>query len=319
MKRFALLAVLALFAGCGDDAPDTVGEPSPTESRNLAIVATIPTGDGPIMLAASSTSLWVELHREDTVSRIDPETNEEVEKFTDKLYAHCQVLPGANDDIWLSIAKRSYVTRIDGTTGAELDRVVVRDACSLALDGDAVWVVGPGTGDVSLVRPGEEQESETHRVAKGLGAVALVEDALWFSSEGTRGTVLRMDRATHQVTKAASDYPFADVVVAGSTGLWVSSRQSNLLWKADPTDGRLLESVEVRRPSGILEHDGRLWVTTLDGELITFDPATLDEVSRTNLGYVWLGPPVFAFDSLWVAALEDNVVLRVDPELLTES
>ena len=89
-----------------------------------------------------------------------------------------------------------------------------------------------------------------------------------------------------------------------------------MLWKADPKDGRMLESAEVRRPSGMLEYDGKLWVTTLDGELIAFDPDTLEAVSRTNLGYVWLGPPVFAFDSLWVSALEDNVVLRIDPELV---
>lgn len=267
------------------------------------------------MLAPSSTSLWVELHREDTVSRIDPETNEEVEKFNDELYAHCQVLSGADDAVWLSIAKRSYVTRIDGKTGAQLDRVVVQDGCSLALDtdGEGVWVVGPSTGDVSLVRPGEEQETETHRVAKGLGAVAVVDDALWFSSEGRTGTVLRMDRATHQVSNAVSEYPLADSVVAAFDGLWVSSRQSNLVWKADPADGRMLDSAQVRRPSGMLEYDGKLWVTTLDGDLIALDPGTLDVVSRTNLGYVWLGPPVFAFGSLWVAALEDNLVLRVDP------
>jgi streptogramin lyase len=315
MRQLRLL--LALFAAsglaaCGADEPQDAS-PSPTPQRSSAIIAEIPTGDGPIGLAATSTSIWVELHREDTVSRIDPNTNKQAETFNDRVYAHCALTAGAQDDVWVSIFKRSYVTRIDGSTGAELDQVVVQDACGLARDGDSVWVASPGTGDVFRLVPGKDDEVERHHVVGDLGSIAPVADALWLTTEVDGGGLVRLDRRTHKVTKAASDFAAADTALAAFGKLWVSSRDAGHVWEVDPKDGKLIAAFAVPRPNGLLAYDGLVWVTTLDGELLALDPANVTVVKRVDLGHVWLGPLVAGFNSLWVAALEDNLVLRIDP------
>jgi streptogramin lyase len=316
MRRLCLYAVLLAMSGlaaCGVDEPKAS---SRTPQDSGPVIAEIRTGEGPISLATTSTSVWVELHREDTVSRIDPKTNKQVEAFNDRLYAHCQLIPGADDDVWVSIFKRSYVTRIDGSTGAELDQVVVQDACGLALDGKSVWVASPGTGDVTRLVPGKDQKVERHHVVSDLGSIAPVTDALWFTTEVDGGGLVRLDRRTHKVTKAASDFVAADTVVAAFGKLWVSSRNGGHVWEADPKDGKMIAGFAVPRPNGVLAYDGLIWVTTIDGDLLALNPATVTEVKHMNLGHVWLGPPVAGFDSLWVAALEDNLVLRIDPTLI---
>lgn len=48
---------------------------------------------------------------------------------------------------------------------------------------------------------------------------------------------------------------------------------------------------------------------------MSIDPKTLDELSSVDLGHRSLQPPISAFGSLWTSALEENVVLRIDPSL----
>ena len=56
----------------------------------------------------------------------------------------------------------------------------------------------------------------------------------------------------------------------------------------------------------------RVWVTTLSGELLELDPITAGIVQRRAVGLTELGPPLEAFGSIWIAALDENVVARID-------
>jgi streptogramin lyase len=72
-------------------------------------------------------------------------------------------------------------------------------------------------------------------------------------------------------------------------------------------------------PTGMVAEGDRLWITSQEGVLTSIDPESLQVTSETDLGHPVLGPPIFAFGSLWTAALDENVVLRVDVARIRQS
>ena len=82
----AVAGVMAIvLAACGTTGsggsaagitPSPSIAPSASASPEPFAEAIIETGPGPIVLTATSESIWVELHRADQVARIDPGTNE---------------------------------------------------------------------------------------------------------------------------------------------------------------------------------------------------------------------------------------------------
>ncbi len=69
VRSVAALGVLLVSASCGGAERGADNEP-----KRPAVVARIDTGQ-PVGLAAGFGSVWVADHREETVSRIDPQSN----------------------------------------------------------------------------------------------------------------------------------------------------------------------------------------------------------------------------------------------------
>lgn len=320
-RLVAGLLLMSLWVGCGADNPDSAPDKatstpsstptsrSPGADPHRSVLATINTGTGPITLTATNNAIWVELHREDRVARIDPTTNEQVETLD--VPAHCQVLAAGNS-VWAAIARQSLVTRFDPRTGRILQQFEIPDACGLAVEGRSVWVTSPGTGDIYRLVGGRKTIVEQHHVGPSIFGVLPAGDSFWITSEAEGGLLMRVNRETFEVT-VAGKFPLIDNVLLAFGDLWVGARGSGLLWKLDLSTACVLDQVEVESPAGFVEAASLLWVTTLSGKLIALDPESLEVVSEVDLDHVNLGPPIFAFGSLWIAALDDNVVLRVDP------
>src|SRR5512132_2309913 len=138
-RVFTILAICSLLAsGCGAPAAATpvVAQPATTvpTSAPLAtatailsalpptatasrpgILAVVPVAPGPITLAATSDAIWVESHRLNIVTRIDPSQNKEVARLKDAP-VHCSVFSGGGF-VWASEANADTgagrVTKID--------------------------------------------------------------------------------------------------------------------------------------------------------------------------------------------------------------
>jgi streptogramin lyase len=282
-------------------------EPSSQPSLRPPLEAIIETGPGPGPLAATSGSIWVELHRADQVARIDPATNEQVE-LTD-VPIHCG-LAASGETVWATIAKENKVTRFEASTGEAVESWDLAAACGVTAEGDTAWVTSPADAAVYVLQEGVADPIQRIDVAPDIFDIALDETSAWVSSDSDGGTVWRIDRATYEATLVGK-FPGVDAIEVAFGSVWPTSRPQRHLWKLDPADGTVLGQLDLREPSGVVAIGDALWITLYQTGLVQLDPATLDIRSEQQLPYGYLGPPVYAFGSLWASALEANKVLRI--------
>jgi hypothetical protein len=309
------IVALVVAACASGDTGGSVVSLSPSSSAQTSVVpspdspieASIATGNGPITLAATSESIWVELHREDTVARIDPVTNQQVQVTS--VPSHC-FIAASGESVWATIAKGNQVTRFAAATGEAVESWNVPSACGLALDGDTAWVTSPGNAAVYVLQEGVAEPIQRIEVAPDIFDIALDEASAWVQSESQGGSLWRIDRATGQAT-LVEKYPGLDAIEIAFGSVWLSSRALGHLWKVNPADGSLLGQLDLLEPSGVAAAGDALWVTQLGGGLVEVDPDTLEVVSEEQLFYPYFSPPIYAFGSLWVSSLETNEVLRI--------
>jgi streptogramin lyase len=307
----AISVILAVgTAGCGSSGtastavsslPSPSGDPTPVPAELV-----IATGPGPIILTATSDSVWVELHRADSVARIDPTTNLQAEPL--EIGVHC-TLAASGNSVWATFFRMGTVTRFDATTGKALQSFDLA-ACGLAVDGDTAWVTAPGDGAVYLLQEGAAEPIRRIALELTILDIALDETSAWVTSEIDGGALWRIDRSTYEATRIGQ-FPGLDAVEVAFGSVWLTARSQSHLWKLDPADGSVLGELDLPQPSGVVPVDDALWITTYDGGLVELDPETLEIRSERELRYGNLGPPIYAFGSLWVSALEANAVLRV--------
>ena len=281
--------------------------PSSQPSLSPPLEAVIETGPGPITLAATSGSIWVELHRGDVMARIDPATNQQAE-VTD-VPVHCG-LAASGETVWATIAKQSKVTRFDANTGEAVESWDLAAACGVAAEGDTAWVTSPADAAVYVLQEGVAEPIQRIDVAPDIFSIVLDETSAWVSSESDEGTVWRIDRATYVATLVGK-FPGVDAVQVAFGSVWLTSRPTSHVWKVDPTDGSVVGQVDLLEPSGVVAVGESLWMMLYGTGLVKLDPATMEVVSEERLPYGFLGPPVYAFGSVWSSALEANKVLRL--------
>ena len=305
----ALVLAACGATGIGGSAVSVSSSPSVVPSARPLIQALIETGPGPNGLTATSESVWVELHRDDLVARIDPVTNQQVE--ITGVPAHCAVA-ASGESVWATIAKRDLVRRLDASTGDVVDSFDVPGPCGLAVDSETAWVGSTRDRAVYVFQEGLAEPIHRIEVAADPFDIVLDETSAWVTSEADGGTLYRIDRASYEAT-LVGQFPgigFDSAEVAFGS-LWLNARDEGHLYKVDPADGSVVGQVDLPEPSGVVAVGDALWITLLGGGLVQLNPVTLEIRSHEQLPHGSLGPPLYAFGSLWVAALEDDLVMRI--------
>lgn len=291
----------------------------PTASQSAAIIALIPTANGPIELAASEDTVWVENHRSDYLSRIDPAQNVEVERLTN-VNVHCEIAVGAGF-VWTAQASASEAHKVDPATGEVVDTISLRDACGVAADDEDVWISSPGLGTVVRYDANTMEERASVALAPMVFPIAIGPEAVWVAGEAGGGTVYRIDPATNSVVASISTpNPFATGVEVGHGAVWVPARENRVVYRIDPATNTIVATIQMPSAIGGLGvGPDAIWTSGFgDGMVYKIDPATNEIVGSVSTGQGNLGPPLVAFGSVWVAALDRNVVVRIDPALVQE-
>ena len=348
MRRLrSIMVVAVILAGCASSAGPSVPAPSavassqgsaivrpsavapspvastaratprpatPTPTQPPGILAKIPTAEGPIGLAADRDSVWVENHRSNFLSRIDPTKDLEVDQFRDAS-VHCDLTTGAGF-VWVAEAAVSQARKVDPATGKVVATIDLADACGVAADAEDLWITSPATGKVVRYDPETLKERASIEVGAMPFALALEPTAVWVAGEADGGTLWRIDPATNKVVASVSvPNPFATGVEVGHGAVWVPARENKVVYRIDPKTSKVVATIQLPSEIGGLGvGPDAIWTSGFgDGKVYKIDPATNEIAGSLDTGQGNLGPPLAAFDSIWVAALDRNVVVRIDP------
>lgn len=332
----AILAAVALVSSsCGGAAAPSAPGPSPASGAPASVAPTSPgatlaptataarvpegvialisTAGGPIGLAATDKAIWVENHRAEYLSQIDPEQNVEIAKFT-KVQAHCDIAAGAGF-VWVTRAATSIVSKVDPASGNKLGTISLRTPCGIDADDRDVWVASPGLGTVVRYDPATLAERASISVPDPFW-VAIGPEAVWVAGEADGGTLYRINPATNKVAATVSvPNPFSTGLAVAHGAVWVPARDQLVIYRIDPATNKVVATIKLpSQIGGIGVGPDAIWSSGFgDGKVYRIDPKTNAITGSLSTGLGNLGPPIVAFGSVWVAALDRNLVARIDP------
>lgn len=295
----AVAAVLLLFGG-----------------ESVVVSSPIAVGTPPLRLAAGKDGVWVTSERDGTVTKLDPESGEEVWRRS---------LPGVDPSgvaiggrwLWATDPAHGKLLRIDPDSGRLLQSIDVGGAPGpIALGGGRVWVADEKGGGITAVnseggrvyRRGLPPHATPLRLAVGAGG-------LWVSSAST-GAVRRIDLSSLGVGEPipVGRGP-AGIAVAGGL-VWVANSRSDTVTRVDPSiHAPLGDPVEVGgRPGGIDSGTGLVWVaSSLEGTVSRLDIKSGKKVgSPVDVGEQ-PGAVAVGGTAVWVADNGEGAVTRIEP------
>jgi YVTN family beta-propeller protein len=255
-------------------APNSIAVVDPHTNR---VVADIPVGSRPTAVAVGRDAVWVANADDGTVSRIDPRT-------------------------------RKVVTTIG----------IGAPAIGLAVDRGTVWLANGTGGTVALVDARANVVAETIDLRgpnailpNSVYAVAAAGNAVWAAAG--YGSVIRLDRQTHEVAAKVDVGEVALDVAVGEGATWVADNTEHVVRIETATNTVTARVAIASMPVAIAAGENGVWVVTVDGSLWRVDPETASVTATIPVGKRPLG--VAADDgSVWVANAGDGTLSRIDPD-----
>jgi YVTN family beta-propeller protein len=189
-----------------------------TRTNAGATSQTIRVGIDPTAVTFAFNALWVTDSGEQTVSRIDPVTDQVVASIA------VGVAPaGVTSDghsVWVTDRLAGTVTRIDPQSDATATFPVGATPDGVASTPGALWVTDFDSGALLRLDPGNGAVVDRISVGNGPSAVATSNDSVWVENSRD-GTVSRIDPATDSVQAVVSVGQDPGRIAFGQNALWV--------------------------------------------------------------------------------------------------
>ena len=233
-------------------------------------------------VAAGNGAVWVSMRTDDTVARVDPKTNRvtamiPVGDEPDGVAAS----PGA---IWVANEGAPSVSRIDPATNQVVATIAVgpaaaccADHMSVAANEGAVWVTVPNLHAVVRIDPATNAVVATIRMTgtreQPCGTVVASKGAVWATTGGCAGSIMRIDPATNKLAGKAngSTTPVDAGIAFGS--LWVTDIDEKAVEQFDPRTRRIVGRLPIDGIPVLLEIGfGAVWVRDDTGNVLRIAP-----------------------------------------------
>jgi sugar lactone lactonase YvrE len=270
-------------------------------------------------LTATADAVWAVLYQSEVLSRVDPETNEEV--------AAIDAGPGAAS--LLTVGNDVWLARYGGAGSSDPDVTIYRDGeavsdleagelcCDLTLLGDAVWGIDPAGSLVGMKRVGGAVvgrirvprlhfDIHTNVVAGG--------DSLWVSSDDT--PLFRVDPGTGMIAdtvKTGGGVPFVEV-----DGLLWGAKPDEL-WAVDVEAAKVIRRIQLADSVEVISmaiDEGAIWLgmrhVGVVGAVERLDPKTGEVLADIPVDVPARIVP--AFGSVWVTDSGSGSLYRLDPD-----
>jgi virginiamycin B lyase len=253
--------------------------PATREKPTIALPAT------PTRLAVTEDAVWVLTPADNSVSRIDPATNQVVATIpVGRAPSGLAVGAGA---VWVSRRSDAAVVRIDPATNQVMATIPAgRAPGAMTVAGGVVWVALPERG-LGRIDPASNRVTVVRVPRCCAGELAAGEGALWVANH-VDGTLVRVDPATGAVAarvllpRTTEQHPHQ--VAVGDGAVWVTSASprrgtANLLWRVDPASNQVIGTLDLGptsaggMPNSVAAGDGAVWVGGMTkGSIVLLEP-----------------------------------------------
>jgi serine/threonine protein kinase/DNA-binding beta-propeller fold protein YncE len=319
-----ILAAAGIFSGDGENESPPAGDGATAadgdEPRNTPprAVATIPAGDGPDGIAVDGDVVWVSNSRGNTLTRLDPESNEAVGDPV-PVGRNPDEVEAAEGVVWVANTDDGTVTRLeaDPDPGAQTAIQVGAGPEGVSLGQQLVWVSNGDSDNVSRIdRASATTVGSPIPVGNKPIGIFAGKDNIWVTNSFS-GTVTRIDPSTATIKGPA--IPVAKNIRAvierlGST--WVSSVDADTVTRLDPDTGEVVgRPIKVGdRPKEMVALNGFIWVVNEGSNSVSRINSRSGKVvgSPIRVGKTPVGIAVGA-GSLWVTNNASDTVTRIDP------
>lgn len=224
----------------------------------------------------SPAAIWV--CSQNGLTRIDPATNKANGEVAADIGQYYGQLPFGAGSLW---ALGGKVTLTDTLLRIDPERAAMTDSVPLGFNGgglafafDAVWITAPAEGKLVRFDPvtGALTDHTTgldapRWVTAGFGSLWVgLHDEKERALPNGAGTVARLDLESGEVVAmiVAGVDPRGAAIHAGSASVWVRA-PTPFLARIDPATNAVTDSIEAEHgQGGVVEIDGRIWVTAGD-------------------------------------------------------
>jgi YVTN family beta-propeller protein len=156
-------------------------EPSTGRTTNFAV------GNSPVGIAAGAGAVWVVDDADDTLTRIDPASENAVLETT-SLGGEPSAVAVGHGAVWVANAERNTVAKVDPESSSVTGTTTVgRRPTGVAVGEDAVWVANSLSGTVSRVDPRTGQVEATIEVGEAPTDVTVAGGLVWVSVQQRSG------------------------------------------------------------------------------------------------------------------------------------
>lgn len=310
LRRTLIAVSLVLSVGaCASNDGGISADPTPSEPAQESQASDLPDGvaaviemdEGSNFIVAEGDSIWVTETGAGTLARIDPDTNEVVDRID--LGDEPDFLSSGEGKLWVTSTASGVVWRVDPESGDVAKVRLPAGGFGLNLAFGSLWVASRDAdkvfeidpidmkvlGSIDASRPedvvgafgklwiasspkevvmADPNSGETETIAVGGGVHSLFAEAnaVWVGSGDAGDTVTKLDKSGDIVGSVEIDpFSFPDRMAIADGLVWVGLYQNDHLIGIDPTK----MSVERELPAGagaavIASGFGDLWIANFD-------------------------------------------------------
>ncbi len=279
------------------------------------VAATMTVGGLPHGIVVAPSGVWVTNYLDDTLSRIDPATNDVLQTVRLPLSGNAgpEALAFGEGFLWVTVTNfddsgnplAGSLLRIDPSNGqVQAVTAVGRTPLAIAVTPGAVWVAA--ADDNTLARIDAVTDAVTTipvctnpvGVTSGFGAV-------WVACAD--GSLTRIDPATNAVVATIHAGTTGGWVAAGDTAIWMANEgdedtADGTVTRIDPATNAVVARVPVgSQPWAVAFTSGSLWI----GLAGTPTVVRVSAITNTVLAQITLDAPVYAIaatdGAIWAA------------------
>ena len=334
-RMTACVVTLAMMAACQSSAGDVqrsadsdTGTTQPGTNRP-GDGAGIDVGQGPCCLVVRDDGVWVMNLRDETIQRIDPDTNEPDEPIdVSPLYrmidAGENMLLEGDDSVTLFDPETAKVGQSIAVEGGV--RGMVYDSMR-----NTAWVGSATDGTLIGIDAESGRVDDTLTIdglPNGGDLVMTGNNELWVATFD--GEILKVDLAERSVVTRLRRFVGNEVSIAAAGGyLWATSVEQSTLSRINPDTGQVVERGDIDAadagfPGLATSPDGTLWVAAAPDRIEERDPQTGQTLKSYELpvpegvdpNTYYRGGITTGFGSVWATIFdefyEDDAVVRLE-------